>query len=133
MDPLLVELLEVMRTPGGKHLSKNAWAALEATVLRPRDPDDHRVREARGWWECAYEWRIVSYATHAHESLNAKAAGRLLFYIPSIDSSSNRLSRDDFEDMPSNASIGKSAQLPGILPVYVGMDMIPIDPFLPPR
>ena len=24
-----------------------------------------RLLEARGWYECAYEWRIVSYAMHA--------------------------------------------------------------------
>ena len=30
---------------------------------------DLRLQEARGWYECAYEWRIVSCAMHANARL----------------------------------------------------------------
>eukprot|EP00972_Heterocapsa_arctica_P107482 15832866-Heterocapsa_arctica.AAC.1 len=65
-----------MRTPGGKEISEQAWKALEATVIQTTGTDP-RLRDARGWYECAYELRIVSYAMHAHARLNAKAAGRI--------------------------------------------------------
>ena len=90
-DPLLVEGLEAMRTPGGKKISEDAWRAISATEIKEgtsrgaSQPADPRLRDARGWYECAYEWRLVSYAMHAHARLNAKAAGRVLYYIPAID------------------------------------------------
>ncbi len=76
-DPLLVEVLAAMRTPGGKKISEAAWKALQGTALRTTAVET-RLRDARGWYECAYEWRIVSYAMHAHARLNAKAAGVIL-------------------------------------------------------
>jgi hypothetical protein len=110
---------------------------LKATVLEDSGGaarhDDHRLRDARGWYECAYEWRIVCYAMHAHARLNAKAADRLLFYIPSIDVPSKRMSKGDFDDMRAYPNIGTSAKFPGILPVYIDMEMILTESFLPPR
>ena len=60
---------------------------------------DPRLLEARGWYECAYEWRIVSYAMHANARLNAKAAGKPLFYIPAVDSLACRMGRADYDGM----------------------------------
>ena len=81
-DDLLVEVLAAMRTPGGKKISEAAWQALQASVLKQDQgigatPPDARLLEARGWYKCAYEWCIVSYAMHAHARLNTKAAGKL--------------------------------------------------------
>ena len=73
--------------PGRKH----HWQALQATVMKTgaQQPggvqQDNRLREARHWYECAYEWRLVSYAMHAHARLNAEAESKILFYIPSDD------------------------------------------------
>jgi hypothetical protein len=131
-DPLLVEVLEAMRTPGGKKISEDAWRAITATEIKEGDTDT-RLRDARNWYECAYEWRIVSYAMHAHARLNAKAAGKVLYYIPSIDIPAVRMGRKDFEDMRAQPNIGTSAKFPGILPVYIGMEMILTESYLPPR
>ena len=60
---------------------------------------DPRLLEARSWYECAYVWRIVSYAMHANARLNAKAAGKPLFYIPAVDSPASRMGRADYDDM----------------------------------
>ena len=97
-DPLLLEVLEAMRTPGGKRISEEAWRAITSTEIRPGEMDV-RLRDARHWYECAYEWRIVSYAMHSHAKLNAKADSKLLYYIPSIDIPTVRLSKKDFDDM----------------------------------
>ena len=131
-DPLLVEVLEAMRTPGGKKISENAWEAIKATQIK-KGEEDKRLWEARNWYECAYEWRLVSYAMHAHARLNAKVAGRLLYYIPAIDAPSARMNQQDDEDMRAQPNISTSAKLPGILPVYIGMEMILTESYLPPR
>ena len=75
-DKLQVEVLEAMRTKGGKSISEESWRAIVATQIRDHElatqasasssgasqPTawDARLREARGWYESAYEWRIVS-------------------------------------------------------------------------
>ena len=131
-DPLLVEVLEAMRTPGGMKISEDAWRAITATEIKEGDTDT-RLRDARNWYECAYEWRLVSYAMHAHARLNAKVAGRVLYCIPSIDIPAVRMSRKDFDDMRGQPNISTSAKFPGILPVYIGMEMILTESYLPPR
>ena len=70
-DPLLVEVLEAMRTHGGKRISEEAWPSI--TTRKITGEMDVRLREARHWYEFAYEWRIVSYAMRSHAKLNAKA------------------------------------------------------------
>ena len=60
---------------------------------------DTRLREARVWYESAYEWRIVSYAMHANARLDAHDAGQVLFYIPAVDTPAVRLGKDDFDEM----------------------------------
>ena len=75
-DPLLLEVLIAMRTPGGKTISEDSWQALVKTQIKSTSvaaqpagtsnseaetPQyDQRLRAARGWYESAYEWRIVS-------------------------------------------------------------------------
>ena len=135
-DPLQIEVLEAMRTPGGKTISENAWRAIEATEIKNSSASqpggvDLRVRDARHWYECSYEWRIVSYAMHLHAKLNAKAAGKLLYYIPAIDIPTVRMTRQDYNDMRAQANIGKTAKLSGILPIYIGMEMILTETYLP--
>ena len=82
-DPLLLEVLEAMRTPGGKQISEEAWQAIASTEIKDSAASqpghmDVRLRDARHWYECAYEWRIASYAMHCHAKLNAKAESKLL-------------------------------------------------------
>ena len=135
-DPLLVEVLEAMRTPGGKQISKAAWKALEATVIGAPQPDaviDSRLAQARGWYECAYEWRIVCYAMHAHARLNAAAAGKTLFYVPAIDAPAARMAREEYDAMRAYPNVGNTAKLLGILPLYIGMDMVLTETYLPPH
>jgi hypothetical protein len=47
-DPLLVEVLEAMRTPGGRKISEDAWKAIVATMIQAAGTDA-RLRDARGW------------------------------------------------------------------------------------
>ena len=134
-DPWLVEVLEAMRTPGGKSISEAAWQALKGTAIEhgAATGSDPRLTNARLWYECAYEWRIVSYAMHAHAILNARAAGKLLFYIPAIDVPTVRVTREDFDELRAQPNISTTAKLPGILSLFIGMEMIITESYLPPR
>ena len=130
-DPLLVEVLHAMRTRDGKKISDAAWTAIYQTELKANDP---RLRNARGWYESAYEWRFVSYAMHAHAKLDAHLAKKLLFYIPAVDRASvSGLSRKIFDDMRREPNIAKTGKLCGVLPVFEGMEMILGDTVLPPK
>ena len=73
----------------------------------------------------------MSYAMHTHARLNAKAAGKALYYIPSIDNPTVRMSRTDFDDMRGQPNISTSAEFPGILHVYIGMEMVLAESYLP--
>ena len=129
-DPDLLHILEAMRTKGGKKISDEVWAKLQATVCQK---GDRRLLEARGWYECAYEWRRVSFAMHVHARLNAKHSRRVLFYIPAIDRPSTRLTRQDYDDMRASPNIGAAAKCAGVLPVYVGMEIVLTESYLPPQ
>ena len=137
-DELLLEVLEAMRTRGGKKISDESWRAITATRIEQAtspgasQPADPRLRHARNWYECAYEWRLVSYAMHAHARLNAKAARKILYYIPCIDLPSSILGQDDFDSMRAEPNLQTTAKFPGILPLYIGGEMILTDSYLPP-
>ena len=72
--PLLLEVHMAMRTPGGKPISNQAWGAIRRT--KP-EPNDQRLRDARGWLVCAYGWRVVCFAMHAHAKLDAHSDDEL--------------------------------------------------------
>ena len=65
-DELQIQVLEAMRTPGGKKISEECWQAIKSTRIRSSGggaastASDPRLRAARRWYESAYEWRIVS-------------------------------------------------------------------------
>ena len=130
-DPLLLEGLNAMRTPGGKRISEESWQALVGTQIQntnsaaqPADTSkpgaeppqyDQRLREARGWYESAYEWRIVSYAMHTQAKLDAHDAGQVLFYVPAVDRPAASLSKEEFDEMLGEPNIGATGQMPGPL------------------
>ena len=133
-DPLQVQVLEAMRTPGGKKISEESWQSILATKINEDDHAcDKRLREARGWFESAYEWRIVSYAMHANARLDAHDAGKILYYIPAVDTPSVRLTRTDFDEMRAHPNIAQTAKLPGVLPIWIGMEVILTESLLPPK
>ena len=55
-------------------------------------PADSRLRDARNCYECADDWRKVSYAMHAHARLNAQAAGKVFYDVPAVDRPATRCS-----------------------------------------
>ena len=130
-DPLLVEVLEAMRTPDGKKITCKAWDAIRKTQVVD---NDKRLLDTKGWYECAYEWRYVSFAMHIHAKLDARAQGKILFYIPAVDRVSTAgFGRKDFDAMRAEPNIGRTGKLVSVLPVFEGMEMKLGDTFLPPK
>ena len=91
------------------------------------------MREARGWYESAYEWRIVSYAMHAQARLDAHDSGKVLFYVAAVDKPAAKLSRKEFDDMRAFPNVSTTGKLPGFLPFFQGMEMILSESVLPPQ
>ena len=68
-----------------------------------------------------------------HARLHAKAAGKILLYIPSIDVATGRMNKADFDEIPAMLNIATSAKFLGTLVVFVGIEVILSESFLPPR
>ena len=136
-DQLQVQVLEAMRTERGKKITEESWAAIVATQIRDGGASqppawDTRLREARGWYESAYEWRIVSYAMHANARLDAHDAGKILFYIPAVDTPAARLSQAEYDEMRAYPNISNTAKMPGLLACFIDMEMILSESLMPP-
>ena len=123
-----------MRTRGGRQISENAWEAILKTEIQSTPGAcDPRLLAARNWYETASEWRVVSYAMHTQAILNAHAAEKVLFYVPAVDKPASRLSRSEFDELRREPNIATSAKLPGILPLFVGMEVILTEIYIPPK
>ena len=94
---------------------------------------DERLRDARGWYESAYEWRVVTYAMHVQARLDAQHANEVLFYIPAVDVPSVPLTKAEYDEMRLEPNVQKTAKHLGLLPIFKGMEMIPTESFLPPH
>ena len=138
-DNLQIQVLEAMRIPRGKKISEECWQAIKKTQIRSSSSAsqptawDPRLRAARRWYESAYEWRIVSYAMHAQTRLDAHDAGKVLFYIPAVDRPACGCTRQELDEMQAEPNISTTAKFPGLLPVFMGMEMILSDSTLPPK
>ena len=146
-DKRQIQVLEAMRTPGGKKISEECWQAILSTEIKSSSSAsqptassasqptacDQRLEKARHWYESAYEWRIVSYAMHAQARLNAKDANKILFYIPAVDKPAAHCNSSEFHEMRTEPNISKTGKFPGLLPLYIGMEVILSETILPPK
>ena len=146
-DPILIEILACMREPGGKKLSAEAWAAIEATQVgsmgadapgggrasEPAASGDLRLGGTVGWHHAAYEWSIVHFVMHVEARRGARAGKQPLFLVQAVDRPALDVPASDYEAMLGEPNISHTKKLMGILPIYVGMDMILAESMLPPR
>ena len=54
---------------------------------------------------------------------DAHDAGQLLFYVPAVDRPAARLAKPDYDEMRAEPNIGATAKMPGLLPLFVGMEV----------
>ena len=88
-DPVLRQILEKMRTPGGVRLTEDEWQALVATNVQASTMDPEATQElmtkTRNWYHSCYLWCIVNMAAYTSSKLTAKASHHTLFYFQAID------------------------------------------------
>ena len=70
---------------------------------------------------------------HAQAILNAHAAEKVLFYVPAVDKAASGLSRSELDELRGEPNISKSGKLAGILPMFIGMEVILSESFLLPK
>ena len=144
-DPLLLEILHSMRTPGGKVLSDEAWGALKRTQIQVpaagadgasqpvvQQNIDPRLDAAVGWCESAYEWTIVSFAMQLQTRLSAKRSNQVLYYIQPVYRPGIDCGRAALEQMLATPSVTATRKLMGLLPIYIGMEVVLTENILPP-
>ena len=88
-DPVLREILQKMRTPGGARLTDEEWQALTATnvdaaTLNETEQQDLMMK-TRNWYHSCYLWCIVSMAAYTSAKLTAQASHHTLFYFQAVD------------------------------------------------
>ena len=89
-DPVLRQVLEKMRTPGGARLTDNEWQALMATHVEAATMNEAAKQElmmkTRDWYHSCYLWCIVNMAAYTSAKITAKASHHTLFYLQAVDS-----------------------------------------------
>ena len=86
-DETLIQILEAMRTPGGKKLSRTQWQALvqtERSAEQPTDASAERPDETNCYHVC-YCSSVISMAAFMLARVSAQKSGRTLFYAQAVD------------------------------------------------
>ena len=121
-DEMLVSILDVMRTPGGKRLSANQWQAMLDTESSVEQPAD-----ISGWYHVCYCWSIITMASFMVARQSAREARQTLFYMQAIDQPVSVLQHahrsDFFEELLRIPSINTTKRLPGVVFGHYGMRM----------
>ena len=86
-DETLIQILEAMRTPGGRKLSPTQWQALVNTERRaeqPADASSERPDNSNCYHVC-YCWSVITMAAFMLARVSAKKSGQTLFYAQAVD------------------------------------------------
>ena len=81
-DETLIQILETMRTPGGKKLSHAQWQALlktERSAEQPANASAERPDESDCYHVC-YCWSVITMAAFMLARVSAQKSGQTLFY-----------------------------------------------------
>ena len=70
---------------------------------------------------------------HTQAKLDAHDAGQVLFYVPAVDRPAASLSEEEFDEMREDPNIGATGRMLGLLPLFLGMEMVLQESLLPPR
>ena len=86
-DETLVQILEAMRTPGGRKLSRAQWQALvntERSAGQPADASSERPDDSNCYHVC-YCWSVITMAAFMLARVSAQKSGQTLFYAQAVD------------------------------------------------
>ena len=122
-DPILIRILDTMRTVGGTPLSDHDWQALLDTELDVPRPD------VNGWYHTCYAWSIISMVAFIEARESARKAEKRLYYIQAVDLPANFVSPEDidaqklFRAFLQVSSLTKTQRLPAFCLLHVGMEV----------
>jgi hypothetical protein len=138
-DPVLIKILEKMRTLGGTTLSDEEWQALMDTNVN-LDRSNARVTEqflnkTADWYHGCYLWSVITLSAYTCAKLSAKKARCTLFYVQAIDvpkvkprhgpaDESGNLPRETvtlYQRMLQVANLSNTKRLPGWTYFHQGM------------
>ena len=77
-DPVLVRILQKMRTAGGSRLTAEEWSALKGTNVEPGSPACI-WQGTEHFYQCCYTWSVVSLAYACRSFASARAADATLY------------------------------------------------------
>ena len=131
-DDKQLQLLQNMRVPGGVPVPEDTWKAIVASQYTPGN-DTAQLLACSKWHEAAYDWRTVSFAMQTKARLQAKQARRILYYIQAVDRVSQHVTEKELLRIVAEPNLSNTKKLAGLLPVYIGMDMMMQKTLLPPQ
>ena len=131
-DDKQLQLLQNMRVPGGVPVPEDTWKAIVASQYTASQ-DAAQLLACSKWHEAAYDWRTVSFAMQTKARLQAKQAGRILYYIQAVDRVSQHVTEKELLRIVAEPNLSNTKKLAGLLPVYIGMDMMMQKSLLPPQ
>ena len=128
-DETLIQILEAMRTAGGRKLSRAQWQALLNTERRaeqPADASSDRPDDSNCYHVC-YCWSVITMAAFMLARVSAQKSGQTLFYAQSVDQPLTLIQcatqEEFFEDLLKIPSLSSTKRLPAVVLWHHGMRM----------
>ena len=126
-DETLIQILEVMRTPGGKKLNNAQWQALlktERSAAQPARANAEQPDESNCYHVC-YCWSVITMAAYMLARASAGKARQTLFYAQAVDQALTLIqhaSKEEFYDeILKIPSLSSTKRLPAFALWHYGM------------
>ena len=100
-DETPVEILQAMRTPGGRKLSHSQWQALLQTEHSAEQLAEASVEQPAysTWYHARHCWSVITMAASMLARASAQKARQTLFYVQAVDQPLTLLHRAAQEDL----------------------------------
>ena len=128
-DETLIQILEAMRTPGGRKLSSAQWQALvntERSAGQPADASSERPEDSNCYHVC-YCWSVITMAAFMLARVSAQKTGQTLFHAQAVDQALTVIQRSTqeefYEDLLKIPSLSSTKRLPAVMLWHHGMRM----------
>ena len=126
-DKTLIEILETMRTLGGRKLSPDQWQALMQTQSSAEQSADNLAAQRTDltWYHVRYYWDVITMAAFLLARVSAQKAGQTLFSVRAIDQALTVIHRaveqDLYGELLKIPSIQSIKRLPAVVLCHQGM------------
>ena len=122
-DPDLVQVLRIMRTPGGAPLPQRLWQRIVDTEVKTTSgavqpgqvssetAADPRLKDTLDWYQASYFWPIAYLTAQQRAVQTARKAQQVLFYIPAIDRPDQHLPKCAFREMSAVGNMSTTKKL----------------------